>query len=208
MLNYYKFNIRDKKFAGYKKIASLLFIINAIAFTALGFTGISISKKLILFTAAAILFVYALYHWKYKKKKDKSYITIYLLVAVIWIAETPYYYFSILFFILLFFQFRMENNALISFSTSEIKIKRFFLSEYKWTAFNNIILKDGLLTLDFTNNKIMQVEPDWTEPYLFANQQGGELDAYEDVAGEDYPKLEGEFNDFCNKQLNSAASTI
>lgn len=29
--------------------------------------------------------------------------------------------------------------------------------QYKWTSFNNIVLKDNLLTLDFVNNKLLQV---------------------------------------------------
>ena len=63
MLQYYKFIIKDEKFTGYKKIASLLFIINGIVFTALARTSTSISNRLILFTGAFILLSYALYHW-------------------------------------------------------------------------------------------------------------------------------------------------
>ena len=203
MLKYYKFIIKDEKFIGYKKIASLLFIINGIAFTALGIASNSISNKLILFTGAFILLSYALYHWKYKKKKEKSYITIYLLIAIIWIAETPFYYFSILFFILLLLQYRMENEALLSFSTSGIKINTFIERDYQWSDFNNIILKDGLLTLDFVSNKIIQVEPDWSEPLLFAIYKDDDLDAYQDIVGEDYQKLEKEFNDFCKSHLET-----
>ena len=202
MLKYYKFIIKDKKFTGYKKIASLLFIINGILFTAFAFTGTSMNNKLTLFTAGFILFSYALYHWNYKKKKEKSYITIYLLIAIIWAVETPYYYFSILFFILLFLQYRMENDILVSFSASTIKINKFINTEHQWAAFNNIILKDGLLTLDFVNNKIIQVEPDWTIPLFSALYKDDDPEAHEDFVGEYYPKLEKEFNEFCSQQLN------
>lgn len=42
-----------------------------------------------------------------------------------------------------------------------IRIKKSFAaSNYEWTVFNNIILKDGLLTLDFKNNKVLQLELD------------------------------------------------
>ena len=102
----------------------------------------------------------------------------------------------------------MENEALFSFSTSEIKINKFINKEYQWSDFNNIVLKDGLLTLDFVNNKIIQVEPDWTEPLLFALYKDDDIDAYQDIIGEDYPKLEKEFNDFCRSQLKLTDKTV
>lgn len=48
-----------------------------------------------------------------------------------------------------------------------------------WSALNNVILKDGLLTIDFSNNKIIQQMVD--ENTLAVN--------------------EPEFNDFCRQQL-------
>jgi hypothetical protein len=102
----------------------------------------------------------------------------------------------------------MENEALLSFSASEIKINKFINKEYQWSDFNNIVLKDGLLTLDFANNKIIQVEPDWTEPLLFAIDKDDDIDAYQDIIGEDYPKLEKEFNDFCRSHLQLADKIV
>jgi len=40
-----------------------------------------------------------------------------------------------------------------------IRIKKTFSTkEYKWAMFNQVIVKDGLLSLDFKNNKLLQVE--------------------------------------------------
>ena len=50
----------------------------------------------------------------------------------------------------------------------------------EWSQLNNIILKDGLLTIDFKNNKFIQQFIDDTNTAL--NEQ--------------------EFNDFCGQQLN------
>lgn len=40
-----------------------------------------------------------------------------------------------------------------------IRIKKTFSNkEYDWALFNQVIIKDGLLSLDFKNNKVLQVE--------------------------------------------------
>jgi hypothetical protein len=42
-----------------------------------------------------------------------------------------------------------------------VVLKRMIGSKsYSWNEFNNIILKDNLLTLDFNNNKVLQLEVD------------------------------------------------
>lgn len=193
----YHFIIRDRKYVGYKRIASFLFIINAVFFGTLSFSAVSVSRQLILGTASFILLAYAIYHWRYKKKKERSYIIIYLLIAVIWITETAYPYLSILYILLLLLQYRMENDLQFTISSNAVVIDRLFKTQYQWSVFNNIILKDGLLTLDFTNNKVIQVEPDWGWPAGITSSEELPL---KDT--EDYPVLEKEFNDFCKEQLH------
>lgn len=57
-----------------------------------------------------------------------------------------------------------------------------------WNDLNNLILKDGLLTIDFKNNKLAQAE--------VVN------------GGNDYDLNEQEFNDFCRNHLKLADKTI
>ena len=191
----YRLVIKDKKYGSYKKLASFLFSISATFFIALALRSGSISNRLIFFTAAIILLAYSVYNWFYKRKKERSYIIIYLLTAVIWISNTPFWYFSILFLLMLFLQLRIESDFVIIFSDRKLIINGFIRHEYQWSGFNNVILKDDLLTLDFKNNRILQVEPDWNE-----SVSSGGIENWE--AGEGYPETEKEFNDFCREHLN------
>ena len=60
----------------------------------------------------------------------------------------------------------------------QVRIKKTFSNKlYEWQSFNNIILKDNLLTLDFKNNKVLQLEI------------------------EEGPMDENAFNDFCALHL-------
>jgi hypothetical protein len=189
----YQFIIKDRRYEGYKKLASFLFLINAVVFIFLAINKTSVSGRLLLFTAAFLLTGYSLYNWFYKEKKDRSYVFLYLLIAVIWITDTPFWYFGVIFILLLVLQLKLERPSSISISAEGINIYNFTSNSYPWSAFNNIILKDGLLSLDFTSNKVIQTEPDWHESWI-----RGQQPAFDD---EDYPAIEKEFNDFCRVQL-------
>ena len=72
----------------------------------------------------------------------------------------------------------------VGFTDNEIAINTLIRRKYKWTDFNNVVLKDDLLTLDFKNNRLLQRET--------IDEEG---DAEED-----------EFNVYCEAQLKKAAS--
>jgi hypothetical protein len=190
----YQFFIRENNYQRYRKIASFVFFINALIFVFIGLGTKAISGKLILFTTAAILFIYTLYSWSYKRKKEKSYIVIYFLIAAVWVMDTSFWYFSFIFILLLFLQFLMELDFTIVLSENTVSVKRFTRKEYRWPQMKNVILKDGLLTLDFANNKILQVEPDWN-----ASFEAGGIETWETETG--YLQREKEFNEFCRQQL-------
>ncbi len=68
----------------------------------------------------------------------------------------------ILFSILLFAITVVINTAYVQpqvdFNAESVKVKKTLYSKvYKWQELNNVILKDDLLTLDFKNNKLLQL---------------------------------------------------
>jgi len=71
----------------------------------------------------------------------------------------------------------------IGFSDEEILRNTLIKKKYRWSDLNNVILKDGLLTIDFKNNKLFQKEALDEE----------EMDA-----------AEAEFNAYCQQRLSSS----
>jgi len=181
----FTFIIKDSKYSIYKKIAASLLLLNALLFLFSGMQSNSFSKKNILIGAAVLLAAYAVYFWRYKQKKEKSFTIAYLFAALVWMALTPSWYFALFYVVLLIVQLRIETEPSISVSEEKIEIQGFSSSSYNWTGLSNAILNGGLLTLDFKNNKILQVEPDWQLT----------------VMNKEYADLEKEFNDFCRQQL-------
>lgn len=55
----------------------------------------------------------------------------------------------------------LNRAATITVSEEGIRVKKLLSSSrYRWEEFSNIILKDNLLTMDFKNNKLIQVTID------------------------------------------------
>ena len=54
----------------------------------------------------------------------------------------------------------------VDFNDEGLQIKKTFYSKlYQWQELSNVILKDNLLTLDFKNNKVLQLEVEEKENF-------------------------------------------
>ena len=84
----------------------------------------------------------------------------------------------LLLFILL--DFIAHKKLVVDVTDKRIAVPYIMEKTVDWNEVNNVILKDGLLTIDFKNNKLFQ--------QLILNSD-------EDIN-------EKEFNDFCKQQLN------
>jgi hypothetical protein len=117
-------------------------------------------------------------------KNRKVYYSRALLIAALVWMKMPYFQWLVFVFIILaLLEYQAKYAIEIGFSDNIIVINSLFKKRYTWSAFSNIVLKDGLLTLDFTNNRILQREVE---------------DDEEDDADED------EFNEYCKRQLDNS----
>lgn len=72
----------------------------------------------------------------------------------------------------------------IAFNEEGIVVNTFPKKEYAWSALNNVVLKDNILTIDFKNNKLIQKE----------------------IESDASQKDEQEFNGFCRTMLSAERS--
>ena len=105
----------------------------------------------------------------------------YLVSALMWI-KMPYMEWLFVVFILLAVLERQVKFPLeIGFSETQIVLNTLFKRKYSWAQLSNVVLKDGILTIDFLNNHLIQREV--------------EDDVDDDEVSEE------EFNAFCRLQL-------
>ena len=89
-------------------------------------------------------------------------------------------YIGIFFIIAALLERQIKFPQEIGFSKEGITFNTFPFKNYTWQQVTNVLLKDNMLTLDFTNNKIIQRE---IEPAELTEE-------------------ENEFNEFCRQQIN------
>jgi hypothetical protein len=77
-------------------------------------------------------------------------------------------------FILAYLYLKAKKDFTIKVSNNGVEFSGLPYRSFNWAMLNNVIIKDGLLTIDFKNNKLIQ-------QYLPKNNQSKEKD----------------FNDFC-----------
>jgi hypothetical protein len=120
------------------------------------------------------------------KGRQVRYRYLLLLSAIGWIGLTPIPWLGLVFMALTFLEYQTKRPLEIGFDLDRIVINSLITRRFTWSDFNNIILKDGLLTLDFKNNRLLQRE--------VADDED------EDDADEE------EFNMFCREQLAASSS--
>lgn len=125
--------------------------------------------------------VFFLIELLFRKKKERfSAIRACLAyLPVIWIFKFHYYIPGIISLFLSILYFISKREFLVYLNEDHIRYPSFPAKNIKWAELNNLVLKDGLLTIDFKNNKLIQQAID-----------------------ENSPVNEQEFNEFCRQQLN------
>jgi hypothetical protein len=156
-------------------IACLLFLMVLIP------TLIQLSIYLIFYILISIatvgLFGHNILQFKNGKKLNLTPVFIIAAITLLFIPTIQWLFvFFVLMAVLEKYAFKNEE---IGFNKDEIYYNRFFSKKIQWESLNNVVLKDGILTLDFTSNKVLQFETD-------------ELDDEEDDE-----VTEEEFNAFC-----------
>lgn len=176
----YSFLLVNTGLRQYNRIAYIISLLNFLYFVWLAFFSTANSNL------AAKIFVFAialtfLFQWIYKRiapGKEYFFIANYLVLAAGWIFISVNYGMFLLHLLLGGMDIIARQKIYLSFDDEGvIQFQWKFKKNYEWAAFSNIILKDGLLTLDFKNNKIKQYDV------------GGQVD-------------EKEFNSFCMQKLS------
>lgn len=101
------------------------------------------------------------------------------VAAILLFIATHAIIFSVLIFVFAVAIKSVYVQPTAEFFDTEIKIKKTFVNKiYQWDNFNNVVLKDNLLTLDFKNNRVLQLEiqdgnPDEKEFNSFCTKKTG-----------------------------------
>jgi hypothetical protein len=178
----YEITLKNEKLRLYNQISWIIIFTHILVFL---YLALFLKSKYIQSGSIAALimmfFCFLLRYYLLKKKStwNPGFHTFYSLLWIAWI--TIGWYWLILIPITFETLVSIVTRKLITTFTGEKVIYPSFPSKtFWWQELNNVILKDGLLTIDFKNNKIIQQMIDESKPSVD----------------------EKEFNEFCRQQLN------
>ena len=81
-----------------------------------------------------------------------------IIAAIGWIGMTLMPWIGLFFFLVAFLEYQTKRPLEIGFHHDRVVINTLIKERHDWASFNNVVLKDGLLTLDFKSNRLMQKE--------------------------------------------------
>ena len=195
MVYQYVVTLKNDRGKAINTISLLLSILSAAIFLRL---QIKAGTSFILYGVSVGLIVLGLVWVYFQRRNHRPYIAysrILLVVSVTWLASAGRILLSghttwltipaevwigIAILLLALLERPAKLPLEIGFTDHQIVFNSLIKRKYQWQDFNNILLKDGLLTLDFKNNKLFQKHT---------------LDDDEDDATED------EFNAYCRLRL-------
>ncbi len=144
-------------------------------------TGISVSTALYIF--------FAMLYFLFRDKRDGFYkyrFLLYIIHLNLWLLQSAFIPMAAVFLIIVFAESIKTKQMAVLIDAEGIMIKKIFSAKkYKWEEAENVILKDGILTVDFINNRFIQSE----------------------IVAENFSANEAEFNTFCSRQINDATSS-
>lgn len=179
----YSLALRNDKDKQYDRIALFINVLNFALFLYLGLYSAERNLRLPALISAAfigliLLIPFFLVKIKYPRNNPGLF-----LASIFWVRIGNVWA-GIVCFTLALLNLAAKRQVFVNFFPDKIVINSFWKKVFSWQELNQVIIKDGLLTIDFKNNKIIQSEISNSQP---------------DVN-------EKEFNEFCSQQLRSAIS--
>lgn len=182
MIYQYVVSLRNKQ-SRFIDIIGLLLSLMSVAFFAWELiAGLYVGIAYLL----GVVFVSGVLIWNvYQSSKGKKvyYSRALLIAALVWMKMPYFQWLAFLLIVLALLEYQAKYALEIGFGEEEIVVNSLLKKRYKWNQLDNVMLKDGIITLDFTDNRILQREIEEDE---------------DDDADED------EFNAWCKKQLDKA----
>jgi hypothetical protein len=177
----YEFILKNEKAKYYKAIRDLIAVFNLFGFIYLvNKTEDSFDKTFfIIFCAVTALYLLIVLYERFTKKIAGNNIhrSLFIWSAVGW-SRSPFWWVSVLLLLFFILDILSQRKLILTVSENNIEYPSFPGRQIEWNELTNLVLKDGLITIDFKTNKIIQ--------QTTLNPDIGEQ----------------EFNDFCRIQLN------
>lgn len=179
----YSLTLINEKKRFYDRFAVFLFVINAVAVVSFFFVkgNTLLSNISGGFTLLLLLIAIAVYSKKAWHPHRRILFYLATFAAILYWIAAGYWWAGLLTGLLAALYMVSQQNPVVAVTEKQISYPSFPVRRFAWEQLNNIILKDGLLTIDLKNNRLIQ----------------------QAIDDKNSPVNEQNFNEFCRQQLQS-----
>jgi hypothetical protein len=183
----YSLVLKNDRLKQYDRLALLILLINFAVLLFLLFSSTIRSVKIASLMGTVGLAIVLSIHFFLKRirhNQGSPYLHAgFFLVFLSWLLIGNYIIVAVIVVLQLLYQVS-KKQAVINVFENEIVYTAFPARTFSWKELSNVLLKDGILTLDFKNNRIIQHE----------------------IVNSNRDVNEPEFNEFCRRHLQSAVA--
>ncbi len=163
-------------------ISQLMLFLAMISFASSVKTPINNSKSIALYAIIVGITAWLIYAYFVQKKGGTPYYRIALLAGSLgWAMEKHWEWVALIYFVAAVLEKQVKFPLEIAFDDNEIIVNSLPKKHYYWNEIRNVVIKDGILTIDLKNNILIQKEID----------NPGSV------------KTEQDFNEFCRTRLQA-----
>jgi hypothetical protein len=150
--------LKNKKLKTYTTISWLVIALNFISLLYLGTTRLANPADIPFYAAGLLLIIFLFRLFSHSEAIESDCISLSFSLAIISWIVLKFYWAAALIFILFLFQDISRRKLIVLVFEDRIIYPSFPKRTIEWQEMNNILIKDGLLTIDLKNDKIYQEE--------------------------------------------------
>ncbi len=158
----YQFTLKDKNAKGYRTFVWFLFCLHIAAGAFMVLTATDKNEQLAIYILFGFYVVITALYFIFRKRKkafETFSLTLALLYANFWLTNVGVIAVIIFGAIFLFVNIVQNTKTRLLVTDKGVQYTRMFKTiNYAWADVENMVSKDGLLTLDLKSNKLIQSE--------------------------------------------------
>jgi hypothetical protein len=156
----YGYVLKSDKLVSYSRIGIIFFVINIICLLLVGYLRPDDNQRLYAWAGGGLTLLWLLYVLLLGKQGSNGRMRFtpgYGFLFFLWI-KLQFYWAVPIVLLLAVLDYIARRPLLVRFTDEQVYYPAFPARAIAWAELQNVVLKDGLLTIDFVNNKMLQAE--------------------------------------------------
>lgn len=158
----YGYVLKADKLSSYSRISVIFFAINILSLFFIAFVTLHELSRTYALVGGGILSLWIAFVLIRNDNRNNRlrFTSGYVFLFFLWFQMLHFYWVAAIVVLLGILDYIARRPLLVRFTEQHIHYPSFPPKTIAWSDLQNVVLKDGLLTLDFANNKVLQSEID------------------------------------------------